>query len=143
MNALTQFYSVDLLDFGKNRVYEFDHTTDAAVQMIPLNAWQAQLIVTNRRNAMDGVQSFHETIKGGILRRIEYTIIGSPDQKKVGIQRYKHDFKKRVQVEPDAANTDLGLIYTPDAYALFVPYEMNVLLDTNEFTKVTAIQFIA
>ena len=118
MNALTQLYSVDEIrtDKGTIRCHE-----TVACQLIVRSSDDAQLICYNPSNVLDGL----------------YTIIGTADDQAVLTQRYKHDFTTPVTL-------DNSLNMTPSKGALFLPYQLDVLLDTkNKFPKVTAIQFIA
>lgn len=135
MNCLTQLYNVDVLrtDHG-NLNFDERH----AAQLIIRSSNDAQILVTNPANVLDGLLPLSELLKTSRtkLRSIQYTIIGTPDGSKVHTQRYKHDFTGDVLVD-DALN--LRAVRG----ALFIPYQLDVLLDTNRFPKVTAIQFIA
>lgn len=137
MKALTQFYSVDVLVIGGRRI-RFDEDTDPnlACQMIPLSPTQCQLIVTNADRALDGILDISQAIPVGNLSHIEYTIIGCPDGKSIGHQRYEHKFTTPVRVSAS------GFV-TAEKGALFLPYQMDVLLDSKKFGKVQGIQFIA
>ena len=133
MKALTQFYSVDkvvMRQSGRGKTVRFD---DLACQMLVHGPVQASFVVTNPARALDGVMQWEWP---GLLRSIEYTIIGSPDGERVGVQRYKHQFTTEVTVDK------LGVV-TARQGALFIPYQIDVLLDTKEFGRVQSIQFIA
>jgi hypothetical protein len=137
MKALTQFYSVDVLVIGQKRI-RFDEPTDPNLgcQMIPLSPTQCQLLITNADRALDGILDFATVVPVGDLKHIEYTIIGSPDGAHIGHQRYEHKFTTKVRVSAS------GTI-TAERGALFLPYQMDVLLDSKAFGKVQGIQFIA
>ena len=135
MKALTQFYSIDKVVIGprggrSGKTVAFD---DLACQMIVHAPNEAAFIVTNPARALDGVMRWKWP---GFLRSIEYTIVGSPDGTKVGIQRYQHKFTTPVIV------SEAGVV-TSTHGALFIPYQIDVLLDTKEFGRVQSIQFIA
>jgi hypothetical protein len=136
MNALTQLYSVDEIrtDKGTIRCHE-----TVACQLIVRSSDDAQLICYNPSNVLDGLYSLSDLLKckSCLLKGIRYTIIGTADDRAVLTQRYKHDFTTPVEL-------DNSLNMTPKKGALFLPYQLDVLLDTkNKFPKVTAIQFIA
>jgi hypothetical protein len=137
MKALTQFYSVDVLVVGGKRI-RFDEPTDPnlACQMIPLSPTQCQFIVTNADRALDGILDLGTVIPTGNLSHIEYTIIGCPDGKAIGHQRYEHKFTTPVRVSASG-------VVTAEKGALFLPYQMDVLLDSKKFGTVQGIQFIA
>lgn len=137
MKALTQFYSVDVLVIGGKRI-RFDEETDPnlACQMIPLSPTQCQLLITNADRALDGLLDSSSVLPVGNLTHIEYTIIGCPDGKAVGHQRYEHKFTTPVRVSASG-------VVTAEKGALFLPYQMDVLLDSKKFGKVQGIQFIA
>jgi hypothetical protein len=134
MKSLTQFYSVDKVvmrpQSGRGKTIHFD---DLACQMLVHGPQQASFVVTNPSRALDGVLQWQWP---GLLKSIEYTIVGSPDGERVGMQRYKHDFTTEVTVDR------LGVV-TARQGALFIPYQIDVLLDTKEFGRVQSIQFIA
>lgn len=136
MNALTQLYSVDEIrtDKGTIRCHE-----TVASQLIVRSSDDAQLICYNPSNVLDGLYSLSDLLKCKSCRltAIRYTIIGTADDQAVLTQRYKHDFTTPVTL-------DNSFNMTPSKGALFLPYQLDVLLDTkNKFPKVTAIQFIA
>lgn len=135
MKALTQFYSVDVLTVDGKR-HRFDGQEPIACQMIPLDPNRCQFIATNSERALDGVLDFATVCQPGLVKYIEYTIIGSPDGKAVGVQRYSHKFTTPVRLSASG-------IATSEKGALFLPYQMDVLLDTQKFGKVQGIQFIA
>ena len=136
MNALTQLYSVDLIKTDHGTLnFEDRH----AAQLIVRSSDDAQILVINPANVLDGLIPLSQLLKGATktrLRSIQYTIIGTADGTRVHTQRYKHDFTTDV-----ALDDSLNLI--PSRGALFIPYQLDVLLDTRKFPKVTAIQFIA
>jgi hypothetical protein len=136
MNALTQLYSVDLIKTAHGNINFEDRW---AAQLFPRSSADAQIVVTNPANALEGMIPL-DTLIAGVRRTrllsIQYTIIGTADGSKVHTQRYKHDFTSEVTVD-----RDLNLLATKGA--LFIPYQLDVLLDTRKFPKVTAIQFIA
>lgn len=137
MKALTQFYSVDVLTIGQKRI-RFDEPTDPnlACQMIPLSPSQCQLLITNADRALDGLIDLATVLPTGYLNYIEYTIIGTPNGQQVGHQRYSHKFTTKVKVSASG-------VVTAERGALFLPYQMDVLLDSKQFDKVQGIQFIA
>lgn len=137
MKALTQFYSVDVLTIGQKRI-RFDEPTDPnlACQMIPLSPTQCQLLVTNADRALDGILDFGMVIGSGKLTHIEYTIIGTPNGSQIGHQRYQHKFTTSVKVSASG-------VVSAERGALFLPYQLDVLLDSKQFGKVQGIQFIA
>ena len=136
MNAITQLYSVD--------EFKTDHGTvkcddKVACQLIVRSSNDAQLICYNPGNVLDGLFSLSDLVRvtKSKLLSIRYTIIGTADSSAVMTQRYKHDFTTPVLI-------DNNLNITPTKGALFLPYQLDVLLDTKDrFPKVTAIQFIA
>lgn len=135
MNCLTQLYSVDVIKTDHGNL-NFDDAH--AAQLIVRNSNDAQILVTNPANVLDGLLPLSELLRTTKtrLRSIQYTIIGTPDGSKVHTQRYKHDFTTDVTLDNELnLRTSRG--------ALFIPYQLDVLLDTNRFPKVTAIQFIA
>ena len=76
-----------------------------------------------------------------LLRRLRLRTrtsgVSWPDGSQIRTQRYKHDFTTKVLLDGD-------FNIVPTKGALFIPYQLDVLLDTkNKFPKVTAIQFIA
>ena len=136
MNALTQLYSVDLIRTSAGTVNFEDRW---AAQLFPRSAHDAQIVVTNPADALEGLASLDELLPGTRrtkLLSIQYTIIGTADGSKVHTQRYKHEFTTPVSL-------DLNLNILAERGALFIPYQLDVLLDTHRFPKVTAIQFIA
>jgi len=136
MNALTQLYSVDEIITSKGTIKCDDRI---ACQLIVRSSDDAQLICYNPGNVLDGLYSLSDLLKCNVclLQGIRYTIIGTAGDSAVRTQRYKHDFTTRVTL-------DNYLNITPSKGALFLPYQLDVLLDTkNKFPKVTAIQFIA
>jgi hypothetical protein len=135
MKALTQFYSVDVLTVDGRKI-RFDGQEPIACQMIPLDSQRCQFIATNSERALDGILDFASVYQPGFLKYIEYTIIGSPDGVAVGVQRYSHKFTTPVRLSASG-------IATAENGALFLPYQMDVLLDTRKFGKVQGIQFIA
>ena len=132
MKALTQFYAVDKVVVANkgDKTVVFD---DLACQMIVHGPQSASFVVTNPARALDGVLRWQWP---GLLKRIEYTIVGSPDGQKVGMQRYKHDFTTPVIVDESGG-------VTASRGALFIPYQIDLLLDTKAFGRVQSIQFIA
>lgn len=136
MNALTQLYSVDLIKTSHGNI-NFDDAYSAI--LLVRSSFDAQIVVTNPANVLEGLSSLEELIPGTLrtsLLSIQYTIIGTADGSRVHTQRYKHDFTTNVKLD-----NSLNLI--PTKGALFIPYQLDVLLDTRKFPKVTAIQFIA
>lgn len=136
MNALTQLYSVDLIKTDHGNINFED---DYAAQLFVRSSIDAQIVVINPANVLDGILPLSHLLKGTTktrLRSIQYTIIGTADGSKVHTQRYKHDFTTDVLLD-----NELNLRATRGA--LFIPYQLDVLLDTRKFPKVTAIQFIA
>lgn len=136
MNALTQLYSVDEIRTDKGTIKCDDRI---ACQLIVRSSDDAQLICYNPGNVLDGLYSLSDLLKCTrcFLTGIRYTIIGTSGDSAVRTQRYKHDFTTQVGL-------DNSLNITPSKGALFLPYQLDVLLDTkNKFPKVTAIQFIA
>jgi len=136
MKALTQFYSVDKLVIGGSgrRGATVDFDDGLACQMQVMSPRLCQFVVTNPSRALDGPLKWQWP---GELKSIEYTIIGSPDGQRVGFQRYKHEFTTRVRVDSDG-------ICEAMTGALFIPYQLDVLLDSKgAFGRVQSIQFIA
>lgn len=136
MNALTQLYSVDEIQTDRGTIKCDDKI---ASQLIVRSSDDAQFICYNPSNVLDGLYSLSDLLKCKSCRltSIRYTIIGTSDDSAVRTQRYKHDFTTKVMLDND-------LNITPTKGALFLPYQLDVLLDTkNKFPKVTAIQFIA
>lgn len=136
MNALTQLYSVDEIITSRGTIKCDDRI---ACQLIVRSSDDAQFIAYNPGNVLDGLYSLSDLLKCNacLLKGIRYTIIGTSGDSAVRTQRYKHDFTTHVTL-------DNGLNITPSKGALFLPYQLDVLLDTkNKFPKVTAIQFIA
>jgi len=136
MNALTQLYSVDEIQTDRGTIKCDDRI---ASQLIVRSSDDAQFICYNPSNVLDGLYSLSDLLKCKSCRLtgIRYTIIGTADDSAVRTQRYKHDFTTKVML-------DDSLNITPMSGALFLPYQLDVLLDTkNKFPKVTAIQFIA
>lgn len=136
MNALTQLYSVDEIQTDRGTIKCDDRI---ASQLIVRSSDDAQFICYNPSNVLDGLYSLSDLLKCKSCRLtgIRYTIIGTSDDSAVRTQRYKHDFTTKVML-------DNSFNITPTKGALFLPYQLDVLLDTkNKFPKVTAIQFIA
>ena len=136
MNALTQLYSVDEIRTDKGTIKCDDRI---ACQLIVRSSDDAQLICYNPGNVLDGLYSLSDLLKCTrcFLTGIRYTIIGTAGDSAVRTQRYKHDFTTKVLM-------DNSFNIQPYKGALFLPYQLDVLLDTkNKFPKVTAIQFIA
>lgn len=136
MNALTQLYNVDVIRTDHGNI-NFDDAYSAI--LLVRSSSDAQIVVTNPANVLDGLIPLSELLGGATktsLRSIQYTIIGTADGSKVHTQRYKHDFTTNVKL-------DNSLNMIPTKGALFIPYQLDVLLDTRKFPKVTAIQFIA
>jgi hypothetical protein len=136
MNALTQLYSVDEIQTDRGTIKCDDQI---ASQLIVRSSDDAQFICYNPGNVLDGLYSLSDLLKCTkcMLKGIRYTIIGTAGDSAVRTQRYKHDFTTRVAI-------DNSFNIIPSKGALFLPYQLDVLLDTkNKFPKVTAIQFIA
>ncbi len=136
MNALTQLYSVDEIQTDRGTIKCDDQI---ASQLIVRSSDDAQFICYNPGNVLDGLYSLSDLLKCTkcLLKGIRYTIIGTAGDSAVRTQRYKHDFTTRVAI-------DNSFNIIPSKGALFLPYQLDVLLDTkNKFPKVTAIQFIA
>jgi hypothetical protein len=136
MNALTQLYSVDEIQTDRGTIKCDDQI---ASQLIVRSSDDAQFICYNPGNVLDGLYSLSDLLKCTkcLLKGIRYTIIGTAGDSAVRTQRYKHDFTTKV-----ALDNSFNII--PSKGALFLPYQLDVLLDTkNKFPKVTAIQFIA
>jgi hypothetical protein len=136
MNALTQLYSVDEIQTDRGTIKCDDQI---ASQLIVRSSDDAQFICYNPGNVLDGLYSLSDLLKCTkcMLKGIRYTIIGTAGDSAVRTQRYKHDFTTRV-----ALDNSFNII--PSKGALFLPYQLDVLLDTKDkFPKVTAIQFIA
>lgn len=136
MNALTQLYSVDEIRTDKGTIKCDDQI---ASQLIVRSSDDAQFICYNPGNVLDGLYSLSDLLKCKqcLLTGIRYTIIGTSGDSAVRTQRYKHDFTTKVTL-------DNSFNMSPSKGALFLPYQLDVLLDTkNKFPKVTAIQFIA
>jgi hypothetical protein len=136
MNALTQLYSVDEIRTDKGAIKCDDRI---ACQLIVRSSDDAQLICYNPGNVLDGLYSLSDLLKCTrcFLTGIRYTIIGTAGDSAVRTQRYKHDFTTKVLMDNE-------FNIQPFKGALFLPYQLDVLLDTkNKFPKVTAIQFIA
>jgi len=136
MNALTHFYSVEELVLADGSKVRFDD--QLAAQLIVLDHQRGQLVVTTPGNVLDGPVSMSEVIgkKWAKLSEIRYAIIGTADYKRVHHQKYHHQFKAETVIDKEWR-------ITTDAKALFVPYQLDVLLDTKSFPKVTAVQFIS
>ena len=136
MNALTQLYSVDEIQTDRGTIKCDDQI---ASQLIVRSSDDAQFICYNPGNVLDGLYSLSDLLKCTkcMLKGIRYTIIGTAGDSAVRTQRYKHDFTTKVVI-------DNSFNIIPSKGALFLPYQLDVLLDTkNKFPKVTAIQFIA
>lgn len=137
MNAITQFYSVDMIRTSEG-VLKFEG--DVAAQLIVVDHREGQLLVTNPSQPLDGpyrIKDFFKTRKPVRLERIQYTILGWAGGKKIHHQAYHHDFKI-----PTYLGSSWGII--PSKGPLFIPYQLDTLLDTHDqFPKITAIQFIA
>ena len=136
MNALTQLYSVDEIQTDLGTIKCDDQI---ASQLIVRSSDDAQFICYNPGNVLDGLYSLSDLLKCTkcLLKGIRYTIIGTAGDSAVRTQRYKHDFTTKVAI-------DNSFNIIPSKGALFLPYQLDVLLDTkNKFPKVTAIQFIA
>ena len=136
MNALTQLYSVDEIQTDRGTIKCDDQI---ASQLIVRSSDDAQFICYNPGNVLDGLYSLSDLLKCTKckLKGIRYTIIGTAGDSAVRTQRYKHDFTTKVAI-------DNSFNIIPSKGALFLPYQLDVLLDTkNKFPKVTAIQFIA
>ena len=136
MNAPTQLYSVDAIRTDRGTIKCDDQI---ASQLIVRSSDDAQFICYNPGNVLDGLYSLTNLLKCRtcLLTGIRYTIIGTAGDSAVRTQRYKHDFTTKVFLD-EAFNI------SPSKGALFLPYQLDVLLDTkNKFPKVTAIQFIA
>jgi hypothetical protein len=136
MNALTQLYSVDEIQTDRGTIKCDDQI---ASQLIVRSSDDAQFICYNPGNVLDGLYSLSDLLKCTkcLLKGIRYTIIGTAGDSAVRTQRYKHDFTTKVVL-------DNSFNIIPSKGALFLPYQLDVLLDTkNKFPKVTAIQFIA
>ena len=136
MNALTQLYSVDEIGTDKGTI-KCDDTI--AATLIVRSSHDAQIVCYNPGNVLDGLYSLSDLLKckSCQMKSIRYTIIGCCGDSAVRTQRYKHDFTTKVLID-----NDLNL--KPTKGALFIPYQLDVLLDTKDkFPRVTAIQFIA
>lgn len=136
MNALTQLYSVDEIRTDRGTIKCDDQI---ASQLIVRSSDDAQFICYNPGNVLEGLYSLSDLLKCTkcFLTGIRYTIIGTAGDSAVRTQRYKHDFTTKVTL-------DNSFNIIPSKGALFLPYQLDVLLDTkNKFPKVTAIQFIA
>jgi hypothetical protein len=136
MNALTQLYSVDEIQTDRGTIKCDDQI---ASQLIVRSSDDAQFICYNPNNVLEGLYSLSDLLKCKqcMLKGIRYTIIGTAGDSAVRTQRYKHDFTTKVTL-------DNFFNIIPSKGALFLPYQLDVLLDTkNKFPKVTAIQFIA
>ena len=136
MNALTQLYSVDEIRTDRGTIKCDDKI---ASQLIVRSSDDAQFICYNPANVLEGLYSLSDLLKCTkcFLTGIRYTIIGTAGDSAVRTQRYKHDFTTKVTL-------DNSFNIIPSKGALFLPYQLDVLLDTkNKFPKVTAIQFIA
>ena len=136
MNCLTQLYNVDTLVTDKGTVH-FDDKF--AAQLFVRASDDAQIVAYRPDNVLDGILTLREVLGHPqcILKTIHYTILGTPDGSQIRTQKYKHDFTTKVLID-----NDFNII--PTKGALFIPYQLDVLLDTkNKFPKVTAIQFIA
>jgi len=131
--VISQIYSVQNITIGKNRYIFGD---DVECQMFVMDQYRALLQLTNPQRALDGILTFHQTVKPGILQHIEYTIIASVDGQTVKQQRYEHSFTTKAAVDRD------GVIWSNPG-ALFIPYQLNVLLDSNKFGRAQSVQFIA
>ena len=128
MNCLTQLYNVDSLVTDKGTINLDDQI---AGQLFVRASDDAQILVYRPDNVL--------VLKCAqcVLQRIHYTILGTADGKQIYTQKYKHDFTTKVLLDGD-------FNIAPTKGALFIPYQLDVLLDTNKkFPKVTAIQFIA
>lgn len=140
MKALVQFYSINKLVIdGQEVVFNMPGTPNLACQMLPLSHQVALLLLTNADRAMDGLMAWDGHCPSGNLSRVEYSIVGTPDGRRVGMQHYHHDFTTPVEVEA----SDIGATITATRGALFIPYQLDVLLDTKVFGKVQSVQFIA
>lgn len=137
MKALRQFYDISRLVTSQ---FDLRFAGDAACQMIVQGADGAVLVLTDSTNAIAGELTWHQVTHPGwkeaLVQRIEYTIVGSPDGRRVGTQAYYHDFTSPTIL------TSTGEMFARKG-ALFIPYQLDVLLDTTKFGKVSGIQFIA
>jgi hypothetical protein len=110
-----------------------------AAQLFVRASNDAQIVAYRPDNVLDGILTLREVLGHPqcVLKTIHYTILGTPDGSQIRTQKYKHDFTTKVLID-----SDFNII--PSKGALFIPYQLDVLLDTkNKFPKVTAIQFIA
>ena len=136
MHCLPQLYNVDSLVTDKGTINLDDRI---AGQLSVRASDDAQILVYRPDNVLDGLLSLRDVLKCAqcVLQRIHYTILGTADGKQIYTQKYKHDFTTKVLLDGD-------FNIVPTKGALFIPYQLDVLLDTNKkFPKVTAIQFIA
>jgi len=136
MNCLTQLYNVDSLVTDKGTITLDDQI---AGQMFIRSSDDAQILVYRPDNVLDGLLSLRDVLKvpNCVLQRIHYTILGTADGQRIHTQKYKHDFTTKVMLD-----SEFNIV--PTKGALFIPYQLDVLLETNKkFPKVTAIQFIA
>jgi len=136
MNFLTQLYGVDKLVTDAGTI-EFNEKI--AGQMYPTSAFGATIVAYNPANVLDGPLFLKEVlgVPKTALREIVYTLVGSYDGEKILVQRYKHKFTSEVTL-----TNVFNLV--PSKGSLFIPYQLDVLLSTNDkFPRVTAVQFIA
>jgi hypothetical protein len=132
MTALTQFYQIDKIVTDKWTVV-FDEI-EAACQMVVLSEHTAMMCMTNPSRALDG--SLTWAWPEAHIQSIEYTLYGSPDGQRIGMQRYQHKFTTDVVISR-------GGTMMAKQGALFIPYQLDVILDSKAFGKAQGIQFIA
>lgn len=130
---ISQIYSVQKLTIGRTK-YVFGD--DVECQFFATGTHSAHFLLTNPQRALDGILEFAQFIKPGAVKHIEYTIIASVDGEVVKQQRYEHPFTTLVRMDVHGT-----MIATKGA--LFLPYQLNVLLDSKKFGRAQSIQFIA
>ena len=164
MKSLVQFYSVRAIHWvpdkhsgvpmvegmpewpssGRTRVMDLSRPMqpiNLAVQLVPLDHRSAMLVATNADRALDGIVRWNDLRVRGTLSRIEYSAVGTPDGERIEVVHYHHDFTTPVEIGARYPGFDLGIIRSRDA--LFIPYTMDVILDTSVFGRVQGVQFIA
>lgn len=130
---ISQIYSVQKLTIGRTK-YVFGD--DVECQFFPTGTLSAHFLLTNPQRALDGILEFAKFIKPGSVNHIEYTIIGSVDGQTVKQQRYEHRFTTPVRMDVHGS-------MIANKGALFIPYQLNVILDSTKFGRAQSIQFIA
>lgn len=132
MSSLVQIFHVNAIVVGTTR-HEFDG--DLSCQFFPHGPLAAHFVLTPLFDILDGEIAWDDHCEIGAVKEIEYTIIAVCGTK-VLRQQYRHEFTTPVKIDGDGFMSALR-------GALFIPYQLDVLVDSNQFPKVTSVQFIA